>query len=94
MKQIVFLLACLWSLDNVSAAKQNLYVGGLFELSGHWFADYVNFFVQIFEHAFEEIENRTDLLADYSLKLITKDTQVMLSLCGSKSINAQWTLLP
>ena len=49
------------------------------ELSNHWYENYIKFFPTIIEHVFEEIENRTDILADYSLQLITKDTQVILN---------------
>ena len=70
-------------------SKRPLYVGALFELSDHWYASYVNFFINIVEYAFQQIENNTDILADYSLKLITKDTKVnnssMLYLISEKS---------
>ena len=56
--------------------KNTLCVGALLELSNHWYQKYVNFFIDIIEHVFEEVENRTDILPDYSLQLITKDTQV------------------
>lgn len=69
---IVFFVA----LSRVASNKTTLYVGALLELSNHWYQSYVNFFVTIIEHVFEEVENRTDILADYSLRLITKDTQV------------------
>lgn len=61
----------------VTSDKGTLYVGALFELSNHWYANYINFFVTILEDVFKEVDNRTDILADYSLQLITKDTQVM-----------------
>ena len=53
-----------------------LHVGALFELSNHWYAPWINYFVTIVEHAFAEIENRTDILPECSLKLTPKDTQV------------------
>ena len=59
-----------------SSDPKTLYVGALFELSNHWYEKYVNFFVTIVEHVFEEVDNRTDILPGYSLKLITKDTEV------------------
>lgn len=74
------ILACFLLFSLVSAEKKILHVGALLELSNHWYEEYVNFFDNIIEHAFEKIENRTDILADYSLKLITKDTQVMISI--------------
>lgn len=58
------------------AVRYSLNVGALFELTNHWFDPFANFYVSVVEHAFEEIENRTDILTDYSLKLIVKDTQV------------------
>ena len=79
MKTHYFLvILCALSVD-VCADKRTLQVGGLFELSNHWYAKYINFFVTILEHVFEEVDNRTDILADYSLKLITRDTQVIFS---------------
>lgn len=79
MKQTIVLLTWFLALTKVETEKRTLHVGALFELSNHWFASYVNFFVNIIEHAFEEIGNRTDILADYSLQLIAKDTQVILN---------------
>ena len=81
MKQTIVLLTWFLVLTKVATDKHPLHVGALFELSNHWFANYVNFFVNIIEHAFEEIGNRSDILADYSLQLIAKDTQVI---CYSK----------
>ena len=78
MKGFVFKLILLLVLTETTIAKQTLYVGALLELSNNWYDKYVKFFVHILEHAFEQIENRTDILADCSLTLITKDTQVML----------------
>lgn len=63
-------------LISVIAEKKTLYVGALLELSNHWYQKYVNFFGLILEHVFEEVDNRTDILPDYSLKLIKKDTEV------------------
>ena len=80
MAKAPLILSSLAVLMILVRGKQPLYVGALLELSDHWFSNYVNFFVNIWEYAFEEIENRTDILADYSLQLITKDTQVMIIL--------------
>ena len=55
-----------------------LHVGALFELSNHWYERWINYFVTIVEHAFAEVDNRTDILPDCSLKLIPKDTEVIL----------------
>ena len=74
-KGILF-ITCMCCLCVSSTGKHTLYVGALLELTNHWYAEYTSFFITILEHAFEEIEQRTDLLADYSLQLITKDTQV------------------
>ena len=76
MESKFFLLTLVVLFTSTTTGKHPLYVGGLLELSTNWYHKYVNFFVHIFEYAFEEIENRTDILADYSLKLISKDTQV------------------
>ena len=76
MTVLLLILTCstIW-LQSV-ADKRTLHVGALFELSNHWYTDYANFFINIIEHVFEEVENRTDILRDYSLKLITRDTEV------------------
>ena len=76
MKKILFLLVCILVLRDVATEKKSLFVGALFELSNHWYERYVNFFISIVEHVFDAVENRTNLLADYSLKLTTKDTEV------------------
>ena len=55
-----------------------LHVGALFELSNHWYERWINYFVTIVEYAFAEVDNRTDILPDCSLKLIPKDTEVIL----------------
>ena len=75
--QILFILTLpLLIFSKCYTAKKTLCVGALLELSNHWYQKYVNFFINIIEHVFEEADNRTDILQDYSLKLITKDTQV------------------
>ena len=73
--KLVFVI-CLIIIQTALADKSELYVGALLELSNHWYENWVNYFINIIEHAFKEIENRTDILVDYSLKLIPKDTQV------------------
>ena len=77
MKTRWFLLTLCALSALVDADRRTLHVGALFELSNHWYEKYINFFVTILEHVFQEVDNRTDILADYSLKLITKDTQVI-----------------
>ena len=74
--KIFFLLMLFVFSTNVSAEQKTLYVGALFELSDFWYAKYVNFFIDIIEYVFEQVQNNTEILADYSLKLITKDTKV------------------
>lgn len=76
MKTFVVVMMCCVIIQMLVAEKSMLHVGALFELSNHWFARYITFFIEVIEHVFEEIENRTDILADYSLKLISKDTEV------------------
>ena len=76
---LLFLIATL-APARVSPEKTTLYIGALLELSNHWYESYVNFFINIIEYVFEEVENRTDILSEYSLKLVTKDTQVGLAM--------------
>ena len=85
MRDRLIFLCIILSLTRVSPEKTSLYVGALLELSNHWYQNYVNFFINIIEYVFEEVENRTDILADYSLKLVTKDTQVNILLILSES---------
>ena len=56
---------------------QLLHVGALMEMTRFWYAKYETFFIDILEHTFGEIENRTDILTEYLLKLIPKDTKVI-----------------
>ena len=79
MQRVILIVCGLSFVTCVLAEKQVLYVGALMELSNHWYENYIKFFPTIIKHVFEEIENRTDILADYSLQLITKDTQVILN---------------
>ena len=64
--------------------KDPLCVGILLEATQHGLSKYLAFLTAILEHAFEEILNGTDLLQEYSLKLIPKDTQVMQLLFAIK----------
>ena len=57
-------------------AKTPLYVGVLSPMSDYWFGKYGPLFDLIFQTAFEEVANRTDLLTDYELRIVSKNTQV------------------
>ena len=57
-KNIIYFIYNFAALTFVVTGKQVLHVGGLLELSNHWYENYVNFFVTILEHAFGEIDNR------------------------------------
>ena len=76
MKCLICAIVLTTFVISVSTEKTTLYVGALLELSNHWYQKYVNFFGLILEHVFEEVDNRTDILPNYSLKLIKKDTEV------------------
>ena len=56
--------------------KDLLHACVLLESSQHGMAKYFAFFTDVIEHTFKEIENRADILPEYSLALIPKDTQV------------------
>ncbi|XP_069131829.1 gamma-aminobutyric acid type B receptor subunit 2-like [Argopecten irradians] len=58
-----------------SATKSPLYIGALFRAGSTWYTPYSNAFKELFDLAFEEIGNRTDILPDYELKLIVKETE-------------------
>ena len=70
----------LFIIVQVPADKTSLRVGALLELSHYQFERYFNFFIEILEDAFTEIENRTYILPGYSLKLVPKDTKVFMKL--------------
>ena len=74
MKYLYLFLFCVIKI--IASEKQTLYIGGLLELSNSWYAPYANFLTSIIEYVFEEVENRTDILTDYSLQLVAKDTEV------------------
>ena len=76
MDTLIILLTLLVFATHIGTAKHTLYVGGLMEMSNNWYAKYCNSFIHILEYVFDQIENRTDILVDYSLTLLTKDTQV------------------
>ena len=59
--------------------KTRLHAGALLELSGHRILErYQPMFIDMLEHVFNELVNRTDILPDYSLKLIPVDTEVFI----------------
>lgn len=58
------------------AARTPLYVGGLFELTEHWWSRYTNLFPLVLQRAFDELKNRSDILQGYEIQLVSKDTQV------------------
>lgn len=63
----------------VGGARTPLYVGALFEFSEHWFKDYTPFFPKIIDRALEDIRNKSDVLQDYDLTIIYRDTKVNYS---------------
>lgn len=76
MGNLLLTLCILIASTSVLAEKKALFVGALLELSNHWYEKYVNFFINIIDYVFQQVENRTDILADYTLRLVTKDTEV------------------
>ena len=75
----MLIVLCIIVIHRAYTDKCELHVGALFELSNHWYAAWINYFVTILEHAFAEVDNRTDILPDCSLKLIPKDTEVRVT---------------
>ena len=53
-----------------------LYLGALAPKTNHHWARYARSLVIMIERALEEINNRTDILPDYQLKLLAYDTEV------------------
>lgn len=68
------------TLHCVQGDKKTLYVGVLLEKSNHWFGSYANFFPTIFECALQAVQNTSDILSEYEIKLIVRDTQVCANL--------------
>ncbi|XP_064600252.1 gamma-aminobutyric acid type B receptor subunit 2-like [Liolophura sinensis] len=56
------------------AQKQKLHIGGICTLSNHWFV-HARVFPDIIRIAFDDINNNTDVLADYELVLDMVDDQ-------------------
>lgn len=59
----------------IACKKIPLYIGGMMSMSGGW--DGSGCLVAA-ELALEQINNRTDILANYELKMLWNDTQVSL----------------
>ncbi|XP_033752566.1 gamma-aminobutyric acid type B receptor subunit 2-like [Pecten maximus] len=68
-------ICCLLLLGWTTANKSPLYIGALFRAGSTWYAPYSYALKQMFDLAFEEISDRTDILQDYELKLIVKETE-------------------
>ena len=62
--------------SEVNAERTPLYVGGLFELTEHWWYKYTNLFPLVLERAFGDIRNSSNVLQDYEIRLVSKDTKV------------------
>ena len=78
MFQKLFFIAVVFCRRNSAFPDTHtLHVGALFEITDHFYDEYVNFFDDVITNAFEETRNRTDMLSDYALNLITKDTKVI-----------------
>lgn len=56
--------------------ESTLHVGLLLELSNYWFARYIREFVDVFDYAFEMIQNRSDILPGFNFKMTVRNTQV------------------
>ena len=75
-RNIVLIWFIIVQIHNSFAGKYMLNVCVLLEMTQYRYSKYYAFFNDIIQHAFQEIENRTDIL-QYSLQLTPKDTQVM-----------------
>ena len=87
MAKLPFFLCSFAMFVALVTCRQPLYVGSLLKLTNHWASKYANAFATIWEFAFEEIGNRTDILADYSLHLVIKDTQVIIIIINNTNNN-------
>lgn len=59
--------------SNMEEEKVPLYIGGMFSMTGGWDGSGC---LMAAELALEQINNRTDILPDYELKMVWGDTQV------------------
>ena len=74
---VIFICFIIVQIHVAVGEKDSLHVCALVERTQHRYSKYYAFFIDILEHAFGEIVNWTDMLPEYSLKLIPKDTQVI-----------------
>ena len=72
---------CIWFLvfqiNESFGTKHALNVCALVEMTDYRYSQYYKFFKDIIEYAFEEMDNRADILQGYSLKSIPVDTKVV-----------------
>ena len=76
-RTVIFLCFLVVQIHKSVGGKDTLHVSVLLETTHYFLSKYFTFFSDILEHAFKEIENRRDILPEYSLELIPKDTQVI-----------------
>lgn len=77
-KVLGVLIASNLFLGSANAGRTPLYVGGLFELTEHWWSSYTNLFPVVLEQAFEAVRNHSTILQDYDIKLVQRDTKVRM----------------
>ena len=58
--------------------KKKLHVGVLLELTDNWYVRYTNFFPDVFRYGFKGVDNRSDILSDYTIELVIRDTKVWI----------------
>lgn len=74
------IILCLWSVFSVYADKTPLYMAGVLELSDlpEWFA-FPPVVVKIVNNTLNDINNKTNLLEDFNLQMVTRDMGVSIS---------------
>ena len=75
-KMRIFVWLLIVQVHDFFGTKDTLNVCVLLEITQYRYSKWYAFFSDIIEHAFVEVQHRMDMLPEYSLKLISKDTQV------------------
>ena len=78
---VIFIMYITAHIQELFGEKELLQVSVLLEATQHGLSKYFALFPEILELVFEDVENRMDILPEYSLKLIPKDTQVTPFFC-------------
>lgn len=74
MCTLFLVIVCVFRI--LAEGKTTLHVGVLLELSDYWYSSYTNFYDDVLDYAFREIEERDDILKDFNFEMTIQDTKV------------------